>query len=39
MISVKKVSKRIKDADVLSDVCIEVHDGTFVGLEGPNGSG
>lgn len=39
MISVKKVSKRIKDADVLSDVCIEVPDGTVVGLEGPNGSG
>lgn len=39
MISVEKVSKRIKGADVLSDVCIRVPDGTVVGLEGPNGSG
>lgn len=39
MISVKKVSKRIKGVDVLSDVCIEVPNGTVVGLEGPNGSG
>ena len=39
MISITKVSKRIRGVDVLRDVTLEAPAGIAVGLEGPNGSG
>ena len=38
-ISCASVSLRIRDADLLTDVSLDLRDGEFVGIIGPNGSG
>ena len=38
-ISIEHVTKKIKDATVLKDICLEMKGGTVYGLQGKNGSG
>lgn len=38
-ISIEHVTKKIKDATVLKDICLEMEGGTVYGLQGKNGSG
>ena len=38
-ISIEHVKKKIKDATVLKDICLEMKGGTVYGLQGKNGSG
>ena len=38
-ISIEQVTKKIKDATVLKDICLEMKGGTVYGLQGKNGSG
>ena len=38
-ISIEHVTKKIKDAPVLKDICLEMKGGTVYGLQGKNGSG
>ena len=38
-ISIEPVTKKIKDATVLKDICLEMKGGTVYGLQGKNGSG
>ena len=38
-ISIEHVTKKIKDATVLEDICLEMKGGTVYGLQGKNGSG
>ena len=38
-IQIDSVSKRIRGAEILSDISFEVAAGSVVGLSGPNGSG
>lgn len=38
-ISIERVTKKIKDATVLKDICLEMKGGTVYGLQGKNGSG
>ena len=38
-ISIEHVTKKIKDATVLKDICLEMKGGTVYGLQGTNGSG
>lgn len=38
-ISIEHVTKKIKDAIVLKDICLEMKGGTVYGLQGKNGSG
>ena len=38
-ISIEHVTKKIKDATVLKDICLEMKGGTEYGLQGKNGSG
>ena len=38
-ISIEHVTKKIKDATVLRDICLEMKGGTVYGLQGKNGSG
>ena len=37
--SIEHVTKKIKDATVLKDICLEMKGGTVYGLQGKNGSG
>ena len=38
-ISIEHVTKKIKDATVLKDICLEMKGGTVYGLQGKNGTG
>ena len=38
-ISIEHVTKKIKNATVLKDICLEMKGGTVYGLQGKNGSG
>ncbi len=38
-ISIEHMTKKIKDATVLKDICLEMKGGTVYGLQGKNGSG
>ena len=38
-ISIEHVTKKIKDATILKDICLEMKGGTVYGLQGKNGSG
>ena len=38
-ISIEHVTKKIKDATLLKDICLEMKGGTVYGLQGKNGSG
>ena len=38
-ISIEHVTKKLKDATVLKDICLEMKGGTVYGLQGKNGSG
>lgn len=39
LLSVKKLSKKIKDRDIIKDINFEVNNSEIVGLLGPNGAG
>jgi|TARA_B110000914_G_C15518710_1_gene475436 lipopolysaccharide export system ATP-binding protein len=39
LLSVKKLSKKIKNRDIIKDINFEVNDSEIVGLLGPNGAG